>query len=873
MRFRSIADIEDALAPSSVPSIRELYEIWDHRQPVQTSADARLKTVDPGETGQIRWLQSDVGLAAAFLIRTLKSEEYLLVCDAFREAIAFWNGREEADAAQLASLCCSYASAKTRLGQTGDAMRRLEPWSRDSRLSRRERAGILLQLGDIMREEAGGAVAPASRLQAGERALQYYQQALSFKPDWLEALVRCAATFLSVGENQQTGQHQTEKWADDAMTLIQLMEDEKGATFRSSLNKAIVLAILRRTDEAAKSYERLKAYPGVTTLELAEARYDSRSLALALGKPSTYFQAAFPPLQLIVFAGHMPDLPHTNPRFPPESIPQIRDALREKLQELEARVALVSAAAGADLLFIEALTERPAAKFHLVLPWSKEEFFRTSVEPYDFDPKHNTWGSLFERALDQASTVRQLGQLSEPGDEVGWQYAQEVSSGLALLIARMSRLDVKPLALWDGRPTGRAGGTAAFVEFWTRSLNNAPVILGLPATNCPESFGLNPVFSRCERPTLHREVKTLLFADVIGYSKLTEKVIHEFVDVFLFRISKLIAGSRYSPRYIDMWGDAIYAVFDYAQDAGQFSMELTKIVHDGAEEWLNQGLYYEKAGPKDGSIQKFPLDVRVGLHTGPVLSHFNPVVRRVAYTGSHVTRAARIEPVAARGEVYASEEFAAMVELDSKSRLELPIGAPTANAPDEFRCEYAGTMSLSKNYPGRFRTYRVVERRALPLEELAIAAHLLYCADRAASGTMADPSALLPWAQLPEDIRETNRSQVADIPYKLSLVGYELTANYGVAAQDLRLTRDQIETLALQEHDRWRMERQRMGWIYAPVRDNSRKFHPSLVGWDALPESEKEKDREVIRNLPKLIEKAGFRLREHLFSSDADVDG
>jgi len=863
MRFQNIAEIENALGPGSDPSIRLLHEIWEQRQPVSASTEASSREVQLDDTRQIPWLQADPALAAAFLISALKNEEYLLVCDAFREATAFWNRGQDADAVQLASLCSSYASARTRLGQTGDAMRRLEPWSRDTRLSQTERGEILLQLGDILREEADAAAARTAQFQSGERALQYYQQALILRPDWIEARVRCAGMALRVSENLKARGVQAGKWAGEALSLIDEKENDGGPTFRLSLNKAVALATLGRVDEAARSYQRLKSLPGVSTRQLAEARYDSESLALALGKPRTYFKAAFPPLQLIVFEGHMPDLPGATSRFPPESILQVKRDLREKLQELEARVAIVSAAAGADLLFIEALQERPGANYHLILPWSREEFFRTSVEPHDVDTHQTMWGSLFERAMEKASTVRQLGQLYEPGDEAGWQYMQEVSGGLALLTARMSRLDVKPLALWDRKPARRAGGTASFVEFWTRYVGEPPSILDLPAVHGAESTALKPVYRRSERPTLHREVKTILFADVIGYSKLTEKVIQEFVEVFLDRLSKLVAESSYSPRCLNMWGDAIYAVFDYSQDAGRFAVQLTKMVHDGAEEWLRKGLYYEEADPGGDSIQKVPLDLRVGLHTGPVLAHYNPVVRQIAYTGSHVTRAARIQPVAARGEVYASEEFAAMVELDVRNRLE-PTGGPTPTSPDGFGCEYAGTMSLAKNYPGRFRVYRVAARRDLPLEELAVAAHLLYCADRASGGaTPGDPSTL-PWAQLSEDLREANRAQVADIPYKLSLLGLELTPGHGADPQSLQFTQDQIETLARVEHDRWMMERQRMGWTYGRVRDNSRKLHPSLVTWDTLPETEKEKDREVIRNLPKLIAKAGFRVRRQL---------
>ena len=46
----------------------------------------------------------------------------------------------------------------------------------------------------------------------------------------------------------------------------------------------------------------------------------------------------------------------------------------------------------------------------------------------------------------------------------------EVTAGLALQTARISRLDVQPLVLWDGLPGWSTGGTAGFAEFWRDDL-------------------------------------------------------------------------------------------------------------------------------------------------------------------------------------------------------------------------------------------------------------------------------------------------------------------------------------------------------------------------------------------------------------------
>ncbi len=631
-------------------------------------------------------------------------------------------------------------------------------------------------------------------------------------------------------------------------------------------------------DEAARHYEGLQTLQGITTTELAEARFQAQFLAEALGQPRDWFNAAFPPLQLIVFSGHLPDDPGdrsgARERFPPEAIPAVREGLRKQLKEMRARVGLVSASAGGDLLFIEALREMQGS-IHLVLPWSQEEFRRTSVLPYESGGA-KLWEPLFDEALRAAATTREIGQVYEPSSDVGWEYMMEVTAGIALHTARASRLDLQPLVLWDERPGRGAGGTDSFHSFWNRKLRIETIVVKLahqPLTSGPISG--EDRSRRCERSILHQEVKSMLFADIVGYSKLTEKVIPEFIGSFLERVSQLAARSQHAPCSVNTWGDAIYAVFDFAKDAGLFALELAQMVQEGSDEWLTKGLYWEERGA-DGEVSKHPLNIRIGLHTGPVVMHYDPVVRRLGFTGAHVNRAARIEPITKPGEVFASEEFAAMAELSGELRRRSGIGDDSgsgsrpaqaqsfAPAPDlGFVCEYAGSMQLAKGYPGRYSIYRVVAQRVFALECLARAAHEAYCHESKARGdTLATNPSLREWEELTEDLREANRAQVADIPNKLRLLGYELAPSHGVLPTQMAISDAQVERLAMLEHERWMADRRRQGWTFGPARDDARKRHPLMIPWDRLEEPEKEKDRDTIRNLPRLVEKAGFRLRQ-----------
>ena len=88
------------------------------------------------------------------------------------------------------------------------------------------------------------------------------------------------------------------------------------------------------------------------------------------------------------------------------------------------------------------------------------------------------------------------------------------------------------------------------------------------------------------------------------------------------------------------------------------------------------------------------LNLRVGLHAGPVFNCVDPVTKQQNSIGTHVSRAARIEPITPHGEVYASREFAAVAASEGVA---------------EFACSYLGLTSFHKGY-GTFPLYHVHRR-------------------------------------------------------------------------------------------------------------------------------------------------------------------
>ena len=56
----------------------------------------------------------------------------------------------------------------------------------------------------------------------------------------------------------------------------------------------------------------------------------------------------------------------------------------------------------------------------------------------------------------------------------------------------------------------------------------------------------------------------------------------------------------------------------------------------------------------------------------------------------------------------------------------------------------------------------------------------------------------------------------------------------------------------------WSRAAMHEGWIYGPVRNDSKKQHPDLVPYAQLPDSEKEYDRIMAMNTLRLVRRLGY---------------
>ena len=172
------------------------------------------------------------------------------------------------------------------------------------------------------------------------------------------------------------------------------------------------------------------------------------------------------------------------------------------------------------------------------------------------------------------------------------------------------------------------------------------------------------------------------------------------------------------------------------------------------------------------------------------------------------------------------------------------------------------------------------------LENLAQALHGNYCEKLTSRGYQyGKPSneankisdSLLPYDQLPEGLKGQNIDSAHKLPAKLAEVGYAiLPAREGTPP--VEFPPEVLERLAELEHDRWLRMKLRDGWRFGALRVNEQKIHPAILPWrditpeecaklypegpdrvglTALPESEKEKDRDQFIGLSSMLGRYG----------------
>ncbi|MCB1088667.1 MAG: AAA family ATPase, partial [Verrucomicrobiae bacterium] len=152
----------------------------------------------------------------------------------------------------------------------------------------------------------------------------------------------------------------------------------------------------------------------------------------------------------------------------------------------------------------------------------------------------------------------------------------------------------------------------------------------------------------------------------------------------------------------------------------------------------------------------------------------------------------------------------------------------------------------------------------LLIEKLAAKIHENYLNKAKQNNWPISPETDRDYAELSEDKKVANRAAARRIPEQLSLIDYRVVDSKGDSADawlDALTARidNHLERLAISEHLGWNAERRANGWVHGKTRDDTRKKHPSLVSWSELSETDREKDRENVKTIPRLLKEAGLQ--------------
>ena len=373
------------------------------------------------------------------------------------------------------------------------------------------------------------------------------------------------------------------------------------------------------------------------------------------------------PAQILHYTGHIIQPPGGSGRFPASAEARVRDEIVKTLDSLRAGAGYGSLAAGADILFAEALLAR-GAELHVVLPFAEEDFIEKSVRPAG-----DGWVERYAACKAGAASRRQLTSETHSDNDFLFGYCSRIAMGLAILQAEHLGCSAEQIAVFDGllNSSGPAG-TAADLALW-QTTGLKQTIIPLSAASGPPQPAPRP------SPACRQPLRAMLFGDIHPFSTLNDLQIPRFVDHLLGCLADAIKSSGAAVETANTWGDGIFLILPGTAEAASCALEMQAAM---------ESFDYAKAGlPKT-------LRLRIGCHYGPVHEVFDPIVNKRGYAGAQVTRAARIEPVTPEGCVYVTEPFAADLALSHRQ---------------DFACDYVGLTSAAKNF-GEMRMFLLRRR-------------------------------------------------------------------------------------------------------------------------------------------------------------------
>lgn len=445
-----------------------------------------------------------------------------------------------------------------------------------------------------------------------------------------------------------------------ARTVLSLCQQTEPNYWRYA-SEAEAHLLMGNIDLAVKALESSNEY---SDGNLAAMGATKKQLALICNDPAILDTLKIP--RVAHFAGHIISTESTTGRFPASLENEVAGKIEKLVDQLDVGIGYGSLAAGADILFAEAILRR-GGELHITLPFNLEEFKRVSVA---CSGEH--WLTRFDACWEQASSHSFSSEGSYRGDNTLFNYCSLYSMGRACLKQQHLAASLSQLLVWDEETASTVAGTYSDYKIWT-DLGYESHIVSL-ARNAGLTNQHSPATSASDEPAENaKQLHAILFGDIRGFSSLSDAKLPKFVKEIMGCLATVLdnINAEYHGDAVLMantWGDGLFIVLRNVEIAAQCAIHMQQALKKLE---LNDEELQEKA------------ELRLGIHFGPIYEIKDPVTKRENFFGEHVNRAARIEPITPPGQVYVTESFAA--------QLALTHGA-------DYKTEYVGYMPMAKNY-------------------------------------------------------------------------------------------------------------------------------------------------------------------------------
>lgn len=150
-------------------------------------------------------------------------------------------------------------------------------------------------------------------------------------------------------------------------------------------------------------------------------------------------------------------------------------------------------------------------------------------------------------------------------------------------------------------------------------------------------------------------------------------------------------------------------------------------------------------------------------------------------------------------------------------------------------------------------------RDASLVERLARALHRSYVRKQLAGGkAMGSKPALVPWEELGDRYRNSNRDQARWAPLRLHQMGCGIRPRTDWSTNVFQFEKQELATLGALEHQRWVDFNESIQVRYGNVRDEKKRLHHCMVAWEQLTKEEQSWDIQFFLDLPGILADLGY---------------